>query len=176
MKILRLTLLALLLDSVFDLCPAKLGDTEAKCQARYGAESDVQDNLGFDVIGDRAASFQMKTPQGSFLLNVIFLNGVAAMEKITPADSSALIRKDAVKAILDAESAGQTWTSQGAHYRTDRSDMSTGSEGWRRSDGATAVCWMSGRPTPEEGWGEIDISTPRYAAAQHELDRRNGAR
>jgi hypothetical protein len=176
MKILRLTLLILLIDSVAGVCPARLGDTEAACITRYGAEFDTLDNLGFDVIGDKAASFHLKTPHGAFVLSVTFYNGVAAMEKITPADSSALIGKDEVKTILDSEAAGQTWKAQGAHYRTDRSDMTAGSEGWLRSDGATAICWMSGKPTSQEGWGEIDISSRQYAAAQEELDRRNGAR
>ena len=176
MSIVPLALFLLLVDSAFSLCCARLGDTESRCIARYGGESDVQNNLGFDVIGDKAASFTLKTPQGLFELDVIFLNGVAVKEKITLADASKDIPEVEIKALLDFESTGGTWTEQGAHYRTDRSDNTSGSEGWTRSDGATAVCWMSGRPKTEHGWGEIDLSTREYAAEQGELDRRNGAR
>jgi hypothetical protein len=35
---------------------------------------------------------------------------------------------------------------------------------------------MSGRLTTEHGWGEIDLSTKQYEAAQRDLDRQNGAR
>jgi hypothetical protein len=74
------------------------------------------------------------------------------------------------------ESSGLDWNREATVYRTDRSDTTYGSETWLRSDGATAVCWMSGKPKLEHGWGEIDLSTRQYAAAQRTLDRQDGAR
>jgi hypothetical protein len=144
---------ALLFTASPMICRATLGETEAQCIAGYGPEFEVQDNLGFDVVGDRAASFHLKTQAGSFLINITFLNGFAALEKITGVDSSHDISEDQKKALLDSESAGLPW-----------------------SEGATAVCWMSGKLTLHNGWSEIDIATREYTAAQRKLDQEDGAR
>lgn len=158
------------------VCRANLGETEAQCVAKYGPEFDVQNNLGFDVVGDKAASFNLKTGKGTFVINLTFLNGVAALEKITNADPSREISEDQKAAILQSERAGFQWDKQATTYRTDRSDITSGSERWLRSDGATAICWMSGKLTLNHGWGEIDLSTREYASAQRGLDRQDGAR
>ncbi len=156
------------------VCRAKLGETEAQCVARYGQEFDVQENLGFDVVGDKAASFNLKAAGGPLVMHVIFLNGVAAMEKITSADASRDFSDEQKQAILHSESAGFEWSKQSTHYRTDGpSDNTSGSEQWRRSDGANAVCWLAGKLTFQHGWGEIDLSTEQYAAAQRALDRQD---
>jgi hypothetical protein len=168
--------LALLLAAGATSCQGKLGDSELQCIARYGPEFDVQDNLGFDVVGDRAASFHLQMPGGSYVLNVTFLNGTAALEKFTSADSSRDISEEQRKAILDSESAAQAWNEKGATYRTDRSDVTSGMQRWIRTDGAAATCWMSGKLTLHHGWSEIDISTRQYAAAQRSLDQQDGAR
>jgi hypothetical protein len=158
------------------VCRANLGETETQCMAKYGHEFDVQDNLGFDVVGDKAASFNLKTSKGSFVINITFLNGVAALEKMTSADLSRDISEDQKAAILQSESAGLKWDKQGTTYRTDRSDVTSGMERWLRSDGATAICWMSGKLTLKHGWGEIDLSTKQYASAQRGVDQQDGAR
>ncbi len=168
--------LILLLTFAVTLCRANLGETEAQCIARYGHEFDIQDNLGFDVIGDKAASFNLKNSTGTFVMHVIFLNGMAVLEKITSADSSRDISEDQKQALLASEKAGQEWSEQATNYRTDRSNVTSGVQSWLRSDGAIATCWMSGRLTTEHGWGEIDLSTKQYADAQRDLDRQNGAR
>jgi hypothetical protein len=168
-------MMALFLAFSTAICRAALGETENQCLARYGPEFDVQDNLGFDVIGDRAASFHLKMPAGTFVINVTFLNGRAALEKITSADTSRDITEDQKKAILDSDSAGFMWNEKAATYHTDRSDVTSGTQRWLRSDGATALCWMSGKLTLHHGWSEIDIATKQYAAAQRNLDRQDGA-
>jgi hypothetical protein len=168
--------LVLLLATSMARCQGKLGDSEAQCLARYGAEFDVQDNLGFDVVGDRAASFHLQMAAGSFVLNVTFLNGAAALEKFTSVDSSRDISEEQKKTILDSEGAGLAWSEKATTYRTDRSDVTSGMQGWLRSDGAAATCWMSGKLTLHHGWSEIDISTRQYAAAQRSLDQQDGAR
>ena len=171
MNTFSLAVLALLFTSSTLICRANLGETEAQCIARYGSEFEVQDNLGFDVVGDKAASFNLKTPTGSFVMNVTFLNGIAALEKITSADTSHDISEDQKKALLDSESAGLTWSEKGTVYHTDRSDITTGTQRWLRSDGATGMCWMSGKLTLHLRWSEIDIATEQYAAAQRNLDQ-----
>ncbi len=169
-------MLALLFTASIASCQGKLGETEAQCVARYGPEFEVQDNLGFDVVGDRAASFHLQMPGGLLVLNVTFLNGAAALEKFTSADSSRDISEDQKKAILDSESTGFAWSEKATNYRTDRSDVTSGLQRWLRSDGAAATCWMSGKLTLHHGWSEIDISTRQYASAQRSLDQQDGAR
>jgi hypothetical protein len=171
-----LILIALFLISGTAICRATLGETEAQCLAKYGPEFDEQDNLGFDVVGDKAASFHLKSPAGSFVLNVTFLNGTAALEKITSADPSHDISEDQKQAILNSESAGLPWSEKATNFHTDRSDVTLGSQRWLRSDGATAICWMSGKLTTHLKWSEIDISTRQYAAAQRNLDQQDGAK
>ena len=169
-------LLILLLSAGVHPCRAKLGETEAQCVARYGPEFDVQEHLGFDVVGEKAASFKLKTPKGAFLISVTFLNGMDAFERVTNADSSRDISDDQKQALLNSESAGFRWTKGATHYRSDGGDNSSGTEAWQRSDGAKAVCWVSGKPRVSHGWGEIDFSTREYSAAQGEMDRQDGAR
>jgi hypothetical protein len=176
MNTFTLAVLALLLTSGMAICRANVNDTEAQCIARYGQEFDVQDNLGFDVAGDKAASFIWKTSRDAFLIHVTFLNGVDVLEKIANADSSRDISEDQKQAILNSESAWLQWSEQATNYHTDRSDVTSGKQIWRRSDGATAICWMSGKIKVNHGWGEIDLSTKEYAAAQRDLDRQDGAR
>ena len=176
MKTYILAVMAVLSISGTTICRATLGETEAQCIAKYGPEFEVQDNLGFDVIGDKAASFNLKTTGGSFVLNVTFLNGIASLEKMTNVDTSRDISEDQKKAVLDSESAGFQWSEKGTIYRTDRSDVTSGTQRWLRSDGATATCWMSGKLASHPGWSEIDIATEQYAAAQRNLDRQDGAR
>ena len=156
------------------ICRATLGETEAQCIAKYGSEFDAQDNLGFDVVGDKAASFHFKSPAGSFVLNVTFLNGTAALEKITSADPAHDLSEDQKQAILNSESTGLPWNKKATTFHTDRSDITSGTQRWLRNDGATAICWMSGKLTTHLTWSEIDIATRQYAAAQRNLDQQDG--
>jgi hypothetical protein len=172
----RLAVLALLFAFGTTICRATLGETEAQCIARYGPEFEEQDNLGFDVIGDKAASFHLRTKEGSFVLNVTFLNGTDALEKVTSVDSARDISEDQKKAILDSESAGLAWSEKSTAFRTDRSDVTSGTQSWLRSDGATAICWMTGKLILHPGWSEIDIATRQYTAAQRNLDQQDGAK
>jgi hypothetical protein len=155
---------------------ANLGETEAQCIARYGHEFDLQDNLGFDVVGDRAASFNLKTPKGSLLIKIIFLNGVASHESLSNADSARGLSEDEMKSILNLESAGLTWIKKNNNYHTDRSEVTYRTEEWIRSDGVTAKCWMSGKAKTGNESGEIELSTSNYASAQRELDKQNESR
>ena len=175
MKGFKLAVIATCFLSGMAVCRANLGETEAQCIARYGQEFDVQENLGFDVAGDKAASFNLKTAKGPLVMHVIFLNGVAGMEKITSADSSVDISDEQLQGILSAEGAGLKWSRQSTNYRTDRSDYTSEKQQWKRSDGADAICWASGKTSFQHGWGEIDISSRGYEAAQREVDRQGGA-
>jgi hypothetical protein len=176
MKTSRPVLLALLLASGTAICRANLGETEAQCLARYGSEVQVQPNLGFDVVGDKGATFNLKTPKGSLIIGVIFLNGVDVQEKMTSGDPSGQISEDQKQSIFNAESAGLQWTKGKTTYRTDRSDVTAVTETWLRSDGANATCWASKKADQKPGWNEIDLSTAQYAAAQRALDQQDGAR
>jgi hypothetical protein len=101
---------------------------------------------------------------------------VDAFERITNSDPAHDIPDDQKQALLKAESAGYRWTKGATRYRSDGADNMSGTEAWLRSDGAKAVCWMSGKPLVSHGWGEIDLSTREYSVAQGELDRQDGAR
>ncbi len=175
MRTFQLTVLVLAFVSSLGICRGNLGDTEAQCLARYGQEFDLRDNLGFDVIGDKAVSFHVKTPKGSFLMKVIFLNGVACDEKLSNAAASGGLSEDQMKTILDLESAGLKWTRQNAVYHTDRANVTYGTQDWVRGDGATAKFWLSGKATSENESGQIELATRAYGAAQRDVDKQNGA-
>jgi hypothetical protein len=171
----RLFLAALLLVAGREASRANIGETEVQCIARYGDESNVRDDLAFDVIGDKAASFQLKSPSFVLSLDVIFFNGVDAHETVRNADTSQALSEEQKNEVLDLERAGLKWERQKTTFGTDRSDVTYGSETWIRSDGAVARCWMSRRVKSQSQWTEVDFSTRDYAAAQTTLDRQNGA-
>jgi hypothetical protein len=171
--ILKLSLPALLFFSCVGVSRALLGDSEAQCIAQYGNESEVRDPLPFDVVGDRAASFDVGKSGSPLTLKVVFLNGVVAHETFS-SDTSEGISLARKQAILDAERAGLQWSKTGTNYRTDRADNTNALESWVRSDGATAQCWMSGK-AKIQFTGEIDLSSKAYTAAQRALDQQNGS-
>lgn len=174
MKVLGLVTAALVFVSGTEVSRANIGDSEAQCIAKYGDEFDLQDSFGYDVVGDKAASFHFKTPQGAFVIKVIFFNGVDSLEAFSNADDSRGLSEDQMKAILDLESAGQKWEKQKSAYHTDGSNTTYQTEDWLRSDGATARIWVSGKADSENASGEIELSTKEYAYAQRELDKRDG--
>jgi hypothetical protein len=165
---------ALFLAAGLGVSRASLGDPEAQCIAKYGAEFEEQDNLGFDVVGDKAASFNLKTPHGSFVVKVVFFNGVAGHETYSNADPSKGLSEDQMKSILTLEGAGANWERKSRTYRTDRSDNTSEKQEWVRSDGAIARLWLSGEKAENES-GEIELSTREYAAAQRNLDKQDGS-
>jgi hypothetical protein len=61
----QLLAVALLFVSGLGVCRANLGETEAQCITRYGNESDMTDDVGYRQVGDKAVSFNIKTPIGS---------------------------------------------------------------------------------------------------------------
>jgi hypothetical protein len=171
----KLALLAVFSLAGMAMGRAHLGDTEAQCIGRYGAEFEIRDNLGFDAVGDKAASFHVKTPAGSFVMTIVFLNGVASDEKISNSNGASGLSDGQKQAFLDSESAGEAWRKKSATTHTDRSDVTYETEDWIRGDGATARCWMSRKVKAEEQWGEIEFATRDYSAAQKKLDAENGA-
>ena len=154
---------------------AAIGETEAQCVSQYGEEFDLQDNLPFDVVGDKAASFTFKAYGESLTINVIFLNEIDSRETIRSTDASRALSDKQKNAILDSESAGLMWKRQNTLYRTGATEVTYGTEKWIRSDGAIATCWMSRKVKAQSQWGEVDFSTREYAAAQGGLDRQDGA-
>ena len=84
MNALGILMAALLFFSGPGLCRANLGETEAQCVARYGNEVDVKTDLGYRQVGDKAASFNVKTANGSLSVKVIFLNGLSCHESFAP--------------------------------------------------------------------------------------------
>jgi hypothetical protein len=178
MKILRLVAVGLVFVLAVGVCRANLGETEAQCVARYGAESDIQDGLGYDQVGDKAATFQAKTPQGLLTLRITFLHGRDCREQISNADASRGLSEDQMKAILDAESAGLKWRKGRSVYHTDRIDASgvtSASENWLRSDGATASFGLSGRADSRSLSGSMEMATKEYSDAQGFFDKQDGA-
>jgi len=175
MKTSKSVVLAWLFILGMDVCRANLGETEAQCIAKYGSESDIQTDLGYRQVGDKAGSFSVKTARGSFDIRVIFLNGLSCHESISNADASHGLTEDQMKAILDSQSAGFKWRKRKTVYHTDRSDETAGTENWLRSDGATANFFMSGKAASGELSGEVELSTKEYTVAQHFYDKENGA-
>jgi len=172
------TLLALVLFSIsgMTLCRANLGESEAQCITRYGDESDVQTDLGYRQVGDKAATFTAKSPFGPLNVRVTFLNGMSCHESISNADSSNGLSEDQLKGILNSQSAGQKWDKRKTVFHTGASLEETyETVDWLRSDGATATFWMSGKASSQNRSGQIDLSTQQYAYAQHVYDQENGA-
>ncbi|HUB66292.1 MAG TPA: hypothetical protein VL981_02255 [Candidatus Methylacidiphilales bacterium] len=152
-----------------------LGETEAQCIARYGSETDLQDNLAYDVVGDKAVIFHIKTTHASLNLKVIFFNGVGSHEVFTNADAAGGLSEDQMKAILNSESGALKWNRRNSVYHTDRSGETFRTEDWLRSDGATAKFWLSGEAASGKLTGEIEVSTKEYSIAQRNLDKQDGA-
>jgi hypothetical protein len=175
MKVLRLVALTGFLVSCTGISRANLGDTEAQCLAKYGAESDVKDGLGYDAVGDRAATFHVKTAVDSLVLTVIFLNGIAVHERISNADASRGLSEDRMKALLQAESRGLKWQKRNSIFRTDNSSgITAGSENWVRSDRAIATFSVLGKTGSPALSGEIELSTRPYADAKAFFDKQDG--
>jgi hypothetical protein len=173
LKTLKLATVALLLISGFGVCRANLGETEAQCIARYGTELNIQNDLGYRQVGDKAASFNMKTAYGGLFIKITFLNGLSCHESFSNADSSQGLSVDQMKSIADSQSAGLKWRKGQTVYRSN-SDSTFGTIDWLRTDGATARFWLSGKANSQTQSGQIDLSTKQYAYAQNIYDKENG--
>jgi len=178
MKSSTLIAIAVFFVTSLGICRANLGDGEAQCIAKYGAESDVQTDLGYRQVGDKAASFIVKTSGGEMVLRIIFLNEMSCHESYSNADSSSGLSDDQMKAILNAQSAGLKWEKGKTMYRTAASGFTNGTTygtiDWLRSDGATARFYISGKASSQNHSGQVDLSTKQYADAQHFYDKQNG--
>jgi hypothetical protein len=175
MKSFNLAALALFLVLSVGTSRASLGDTEAQCVVKYGSESDVKDGLGYNVVGDRAVTFYLKTASGSLNLRVVFLQGTVAHEEISSADPSHPLSEGQMKTLLDAESAGLKWRKRNSTLRTDNSGSTYGAENWSRSDGAVAKFWVTAKAGSQEISGQMELSTKRFADAQAFFDKQDGA-
>ncbi len=154
---------------------ANLGETEAQCVAKYGSESDVQDGLGYHVVGDRAVTFQVKTASGALNMRVIFLQGTVAHEEIASLDPAQPLSQRQMKALLDSDNAGLTWRKGHEVFRTDNSGTTYGTQNWSRSDGASAKIFLTGKASSQDLSGQMQLSTKRYADAQAFYDKQDGA-
>jgi hypothetical protein len=175
MKAFNLAALALLSVLGAGISRASLGETEAQCLAKYGSEFDVKDGLGYDVVGDRAVTYHLKTASGSLNLRVVFLRGTVAHEEISSADPSHPLSEAQLKALLDSESAGLKWRKRNAIFRTDNSGSTYGTENWLRSDGAIAKFYVTGKAGSPDLSGQMELSTRRFADAQAFFDKQDGA-
>lgn len=154
---------------------ASLGDTEAQCMAKYGSESDVQDGLGYHVVGDRAVTFQAKTASGPVSLRVIFLQGAVAHEEISSVDPSRPLSEPQMRALLDSEGGGGKWRKRNSTFHTDNSGSTYGTENWAGADGATAKIYLTGKASSQDLSGQMELSSKRYAATQAFFDKQDGA-
>ena len=158
------------------ICRASLGETEAQCVAKYGSEFDVKDGgLGYNIVGDRAVTFSLKTAFGFLNLRVVFLQGTVAHEEISSADASHPLSEAQMKTLLDSESAGLKWRKRNSVFRTDNSGSTSGAENWSRSDGAVAKFWVTGKAGTQNLAGQMELSTKKFADAQAFFDKQNGA-
>jgi len=175
MKAFNLAALALLSVFGMGISRASLGDTEAQCIAKYGSESDVTDDVGYRVVGDRAVTFYLKTASGSLNLRVVFLHGTVAHEEISNADPSHSLSEQQMKTLLDSESAGLKWRKGNTIFRSNNSGSTYGAENWSRSDGAVAKFWVSAQAGSQDLSGQMELSTKIFADAQAFYDKENGA-
>ena len=175
MKAFNLATLALLSVLGAGISRASLGETEAQCVAKYGGEFDVKDGLGYNVVGDRAVSFHVKTASGSLNLRVVFLQGTVAHEEISSADLSHPLLEKQMKTLLDSESAGFKWRKRNSIFHSDISGSTSGTENWSRSDGAMAKFWVTGKAGSEDLSGQMELSTKRFADAKAFFDKQDGA-
>ena len=166
-------LTVLLFVSGLSISRANLGETEAQCIAKYGNEADVQTDVGYRQVGDKAASFNVKTASVPLSVRVIFLNGLSCHETFANADPSAGLSEKQMKAILDSQSAGLKWEKGRTLYRT-TAGTTYGSVDWLRSDGATAKFWIFGKSDSQNQTGQVEVSTKQYTVAQRFYDKENG--
>ena len=174
MTISKLVIAVFLFVSAAGACRANIGEAEAQCLTRYGSEFDVTTDVGYRQVGDKAASFNLKTPSGSMIVRVTFLRGLSCHESFSNADSSRGLTEDQMKAILDSQNAGLKWRKGRTVYHTDGSGETYGSVDWLRSDGATAKFWVSGKAASQNQSGQVELSTEEYTHAQHFYDKENG--
>ncbi|MCE0496353.1 MAG: hypothetical protein LV481_00190 [Methylacidiphilales bacterium] len=174
MKTRTLFSVVLLLALGMGVSRANLGETEAQCIARYGNETDLQDHFGYDVVGDKAVTFQVKTVDASLDIKVIFFNGVASHEVFTNADAAGGLSEDQMKTILNSENGALKWSRRNSVDHSDLAGDLSRAEDWLRSDGATARFWLSGTAASGKLTGEIELSTKEYSLAQRNLDKQDG--
>src|ERR1035437_2592249 len=104
---------ALILITAIALTPiygfARLGETEAQCEQRYGKPQDSLSDKSFPILSgavNRTYQYQ------GWCIMISFLDGKAAIisySKSAKAPSGVAIRNDEAKAILDAEGNGGEW-------------------------------------------------------------------
>ena len=88
---------------------ARLGETEAQCEQRYGKLQDSLSDKSFPVLSgavNRTYQYQ------GWCIMIAFLDGEAAIisySKSAKAPGGITIRNDEIKAILDAEGNGGEW-------------------------------------------------------------------
>ena len=88
---------------------ARLGETEAQCEQRYGKPQDSLSDKSFPVLS--GAVNRIYQYQG-WCIGIAFLDGEAAIisySKSAKAPSGVAIRNDEAQAILDAEGNGGEW-------------------------------------------------------------------
>ena len=98
---------AIALNPIYGL--ARLGETEAQCEQRYGKPQDSLSDKSFPVLSgavNRTYQYQ------GWCIGIAFLDGKAAIisySKSAKAPGGVAIRDDEAKAILDAEGNGGEW-------------------------------------------------------------------
>lgn len=117
---------------------ARIGETEAQHEGRYGPGHKSASGV-LDGATNRLYS------QSGWVFSVAYVDGVAVRlryAKTAAASGGAAIRDDELGAILEAENGGGTWTSQGASVFSPKESLArliTQSTAWTNSVGRTAV-------------------------------------
>jgi len=110
MKQLYLVLVIITTIALTPICGlARLGETEAQCEQRYGKPQDFLSDKSFPILS--GAVNRIYQYQG-WCIRIAFLDGKAAIisySKSAKTPGGASISNDEVKAILDAEGNGGEW-------------------------------------------------------------------
>jgi hypothetical protein len=108
---------------------ARLGETTGECDARYGNPSKVDK----EKDGTPVRQYQY----GTFLVQVVFMDGKSSCEQFKKNDKSMLSAEEAQR-ILDVNKGDSDWV-----YQDDFDDATP--ESWMRVDGL-AKAWTIGKP------------------------------
>jgi len=87
------------------------------------------------------------------------------------------LSEEQMKSLITSQSSSFKWEKGKTVFRTDRvgpNGVTVGYQDWRRSDGATAKVWLTGKAGSQDMSGQMELATRQYTEAQRVFDKENG--